>query len=210
MSALTPVEGEAFKVTIFKSLVANPALVWRNTYEIKMGSTPSTSVLVGAMETIAVFERGIHLNTVLVEYGIASTWTADSNPYGGDEFSRVDYNLIGGIVPVGDPEPLQICLNVAFGASTGRTGYRMYRGCLSEADVTSTAGNPRMTNITTINTRIGDAILASSIDDLIGATIGNAALILKNPETERLVGSIGARKVSVKKLNNKYFNQSTL
>jgi len=209
MSALSPIEGEAFKVTIFKSLLANPALVWRNTYEIAMGGTPSTSTLISAMGILAAFEQGFHQNTVLIEYAIASTWTADSNPYGGDEFSRLDFNYIGEIVPSGDPEPLQVCLNVAFGASTGRTGYRMYRGCLAENDVTSTAGNPRFSNLATINTRIGDAITASSLNDLIGSSIGDAALILKNAESERLVGSVGARKVSIKKLNNKYFNQTT-
>lgn len=206
MSALSPVEGEVFKATVFKSLIANPAIVWRNTYELVMGGSPSTVTLTSALGILGSFEQNIHLNTTRILYAIGSTWNEDSNPYNGDEFTRLDINEDGIITPTGEPEPLQVCLRVAFGVTTGRVGFRLYRGALGEGDVVSSAGTPALSNLAGINTRISNAITASSLNDLIGTSIGDMGLILKSDTGQRLVGSIGAQGVSVKKLNNKYFN----
>lgn len=210
MSALEPTTGEVFSVRIIKTLNANPSVRWANTYEIR-GVAPSISPsdLVNASDMLVTFERNLLFNTATLLYSTVSTLVPDSKPYNGDEFLRLNYNQLGILTsPLTDVEPLTTCLRISFAAITGRVGFRLYRHALNEGDVNAPSGSPGFADVSIITARLTAAITASNITDYVLEGGAPMELVLASSSGVRPVGSIGLQGITVKKLNNKYFDRS--
>lgn len=212
---------QVLTVTTFKRLSTAPDKVWHNTYEVAVteaGSAidvrlPSLGVL------FAAFEEPIHLPDVEFVRTVVSTYVPDGEPYNPATFAS--YTNVG-LVGVRDEEvaadrlPLEMCLRCTRNVNFGRRGMLLYRRALVKADVESIAGKPALSgaaleyfeNAIERNFNFGgtSANLETHLDEL-----GLNLVMAAGPEGDtnlRSVTAISPEGVSVKKMNNRYFDRA--
>lgn len=178
MPADSFIPGELFDVTIFKSLLNNPALVWANTYRIVAEADGDAGDLEGAIRNLMEFERNLHITNVQFRYGRASTFVPDTTPYDADEFVSVVFGAasVGTRAGATDSLSKEIVWSVRKLMPTGRFGKLAYRFCLRESDVVASAGTLQFANPTDISTEFNDAL-----DDYAALTGSNVVLGSENP-----------------------------
>lgn len=177
MTVATPALNEPFKIEIVKSLVANPAIRWRNTYEGYFGgefSGVGFNGLIAAANKILAFERAIHLTAVSFIQHTVSTYIEDGEPYAPDSF--VTTPIAAGTLGTrpsdgGDAQPLRVALYVRRLVQFGRQGKLFYRGVLQEGDVSASAGTAFLTNAGAMQTLVNDALVLSGVDDMLVPTL---------------------------------------
>lgn len=199
---------DIFSVRIFKHLATNPLMKWSNTYEFRATMDVGVSVCDSAIQAVTQFERAIATSAAVFDYAIASTGVRDSQPYNGDEFYRTQLNMVGARpANVDQPVPQEICLRIAFGAVSGRTGFRLYRASLFPAEVKNSAGQYNFNDRTAITGIVNNAISTSFLADWMLGGENGAVLVLANDINVREISNIGLAGITIKKLNNKWFNR---
>ena len=207
MSLIAPILNERFMYRIFKSLVANPGLRWVNTYEVRNRTATGVADLKSAGLNIVAFEQALHTDLVKFEYFTVSTWVEDGDPYNPDTFVSENIGSPGERTIGTELAGLTDCLKVQFVPETGRMGFRLYRGVLAEGDITSPAGIKTLSNPAAMNLLLNTALEA--IEGYFGTDPeGIVRLTMESTSNSRAILSANASGVTVKKLNNKYFNRT--
>lgn len=205
MSILEPVAEEIFTISITKSLQANPAVRWRNTYEARFetGSTPAQDDLLGLADALLHYEQDLHLPGVTFVQTVISTYAQDSDPYDPLAFQTIPHpgGLIGQRAAGGtDPLDLTAAFYVRRQVATGRQGKLFYRGVLVEGDVNSPAGTMRLTNPAIMQTLVDDAVTNNGLGDyMYPAAEGGLMLVMAGSGVARQILQLqaaGATRVS--------------
>lgn len=168
MSVIEPVVREGFVFTLTKSLISNPAVRWRNTYEafFDEGSSPTSSALEDLAEKLLAFEKIIHLTGVQFVQTTISTYVQDSTPYDPESFITIPHPAdTVGERTIGAAQPLDLtaAFYVRRQVPTGRQGKIFYRGVLGENDVEAPAGAMRLSNVASMQTLLDGALNTSEL-----------------------------------------------
>ena len=198
-------DGGPITVRIYKRKNTNPSFVWANTYEMTQTAPGSSAAdFTDLANALASAEAQLHFISTEYLRAVVSTEVEDGKPYNPLSFIAVPLGQLGQVDETGvQVEPLHMCLRVAFGTEFGRQGFRLYRNCLSEADVTSPGGVPIIQfgalsdRFTAFQTAMAPFIMDNPQNNLVLASDGNI----------RSVTSVSVAGVTVKKMNNRYFDQ---
>lgn len=204
MSVIEPFVLETFTISIYKSLVANPAVRWRNAYTAQFvtGSTPGNGRLMHLAEVLLDYEKRIHLGGVQFVQTTISTAAADSTPYDPTAFITIPHpsGVFGTRTISSDPLDLTAAFYVRRQVASGRQGKLFYRGVLGEQDVSAPSGVLRLTNPTGMQTLLQDAIGSSDLDAFFyPAAAGDLMLVLSGGGVSRQIlafQAAGATRVS--------------
>jgi hypothetical protein len=198
-------QGEVVTVRIYKQFAG---YLWANNYEV--AATTNVSDPVVALQELAdrlvTLERNIHLRGVFIDRVTISSYAPDSQPYDPDTLATFPYTLEGVRNYNGEAVPLELCLFVRRNTNFGRDGRLLYRGCLSEGDITA----PSFRSLLTSAAR---SSFQSILDTWQQQGPGSVWVLVMasgtpNPTSIRRVISLQAsEKVVVKKFNNRYFRR---
>lgn len=198
---------EPFTLRIRKVHNLRPDLAWYNTYEFRNQTATNLADLITACNNIVSFERQLHrTSTQYVSYTL-STWEQDGQPYNPDTFVTQPLAVSGTISALDQAMPLHICWRVAWVPQTGRNGFRLYRNCLSESDVDSGAGFPTLANVVGMEGRLQDAVDGGPIGDYFSAGSDLIQFMMESASNAREINAVTSAGVTVKKLNNRYFDR---
>lgn len=199
MSVVNPLNNEGFVFTIVKSLVANPAVRWRNTYEAFFtdGGEPLSSVLLDLAGKLLNFEQQLHLTGVQFVQTTISTYLPETEDYDPESFVTIPHpaDTIGERT-IGASQPLDLtaAFYVRRQVPTGRQGKLFYRGVLGENDVEAPAGRMRLTSVSSMQSLVDTALSSSGLNEhLYPLSTGN--LMLSMTSTLKS-GSVIHRQVS--------------
>lgn len=212
MSVEFPQVGEIFSLRSYKRLVSAPTVTWANSYEFRMlGGAGVTEQLDTLAQVVVDWEQLFHLPAVEFDRVVISTYVEDGQPYNPASFKSVDFTgKTGARNPDGaDLMPLEVALLVRRGVQFGRNGRALYRGVLTEVDVTSFAGKAAITPARLAALADLMIIDGENLNDLAAAVLFNQ--VMKGSSAQdvvRLVGSNNPVGVTVKKLNNRYFDRA--
>jgi hypothetical protein len=198
-------QGEVVTVRIYKQF---GGYLWANNYEV--AATTNVPDPVVALQELAdrlvTLERNIHLRGVFIDRVTISSYAPDSQPYDPDTLATFPYTLEGVRNYNGEAVPLELCLFVRRNTNFGRDGRLLYRGCLSEGDITA----PSFRSLLTSAAR---SSFQSILDTWQQQGPGSVWVLVMasgtpNPTSIRRVISLQAsEKVVVKKFNNRYFRR---
>lgn len=225
MSYVLPIVGEGFRLSVVKSLVANPAVKWRNTYEgiVSEGFIISSSQFLDewALACIA-FEQDIHLTGVAFESYTISTMAEDGSPYNPDTFvtKPVAAGTYGSRAAgtSSDSLPLRVALYAKRHVASGRQGKLFYRGVLLESDVLAPAGVFRLANAAAIQAEFATAMYSNSFSEYLagdqngalGVTMTMSTNVLLGQTINRGVTDITAAGVTVISNDHRYYDVGVL
>jgi len=198
--------GEVLSVRVYKQYVG---FLWANNYEIQATidiASPETS-LQQVADRIVTLERSLHISGVIIDRVVVSSYAPDSLPYDPDTLATFPYSATATRSPQGnDVLPLELCLFVRRNTSFGRDGRILYRGCLSEGDMTASGFRPLLTSSA-----------VSSLQNIVNTWqqqgLGSEFILVMasgepNPTSIRRVISLQvSEKIVVKKVNNRYFRR---
>jgi hypothetical protein len=200
-----PALGERFSLRIRKSHFNNPALKWHNTYEFRSNTVTDLPDLLTACENIVDFEEALHNPIVVFESFTVSTYVPDGQPYNPDSFVTIPIGSVGeNDTGLGELAPLHLCWRVAFRPTTGRLGFRLYRGCLKESQFNSPAGVPVISALGEV-----EAVLTGALTNINLYLSGNEGAIYLSMESNlnsRYIEEVQSAGITMKKLNNRYFD----
>jgi hypothetical protein len=205
MTLINIAQGEVVSARVYKQYVG---FSWANNYEVQATTniTDPSAALQELSDRLVALERSIHLAGVIIDRVTISSYAPDSLPYNPDALATFPYSLPGQRNAPGEVLPLELCLFVRRNVNFGRDGRLLYRGCLTENDMAATAFRPLLTSSAvnafqnTINPWLVDG--PGSVWRLVMAS-GNP-----NPTSIRtVVGLQVSEKISVKKVNNRYFRR---
>lgn len=207
MSLLEPGVLEPFSLVIRKHHSSRPDRPWYNSYEFRNYTATGLPDLITACNSIAIFESQLHrANTVFQSFTL-STWESDGTPYNPDTFITQPLTLVGAIPALDQAESLEICWRTSWLPQTGRQGFRLYRNCLSENDVTAPAGKKTLTNPLDMVTRLEDAIDTAAIGGFFDDGGAIIAFYMESTANARPILGVQSAGVTIKKLDNKYFDR---
>lgn len=197
-------------VRTFKSLVANPALTWSNSYEFDADTTLSGTT---ELETLAFklvdFERAFHLVGTAFNKITVSTWVPDSQPYDPTSFFTINLNAgsVGTRASTADPLGLDQCLLVQKTVPLGRQGKLQYRGVLMESDVVATSGVTRLSSPSAMSTLLANAVTAGTLANYFQGGSAPLTMIMRSATNKRFVTALVAAGASTVKFNHRFFNR---
>jgi hypothetical protein len=209
MSVLEPTLLERFTLRIRKSHTANPSVVWYNTYELQVIAAVDLPDLKTFCTNVVEYEAMLHRPTTKFESFTISTHAPDGEPYNPSSFVTVPLTNTGGNGSgLDQAAPLHICWRVAVETPVGRLGFRLYRNCLSEGDVHAPAGLPVLENPIAMSVLLDGAISGGPIDGMISGGASPVQMVLIGRLGGiRFVEAITSAGITVKKLNNRYFDR---
>jgi hypothetical protein len=198
-------QGEVVTVRIYKQF---GGYLWANNYEVAATTNVPDPVvsLQELADRLVTLERNIHLRGVFIDRVTISSYAPDSQPYDPDTLATFPYTLEGVRNYNGEAVPLELCLFVRRSTNFGRDGRLLYRGCLSEGDITA----PSFRSVLTSAARNS---FQSILDTWQQQGPGSVWVLVMasgtpNPTSIRRVISLQAsEKVVVKKFNNRYFRR---
>ena len=198
-------QGEVVTVRIYKQF---GGYLWANNYEVAATTNVPDPVvsLQELADRLVTLERNIHLRGVFIDRVTISSYAPDSQPYDPDTLATFPYTLEGVRNYNGEAVPLELCLFVRRSTNFGRDGRLLYRGCLSEGDITA----PSFRSLLTSAAR---SSFQSILDTWQQQGPGSVWVLVMasgtpNPTSIRRVISLQAsEKVVVKKFNNRYFRR---
>jgi hypothetical protein len=198
-------QGEVVTVRIYKQF---GGYLWANNYEVAATTNVPDPVvsLQELADRLVTLERNIHLRGVFIDRVTISSYAPDSQPYDPDTLATFPYTLEGVRNYNGEAVPLELCLFVRRSTNFGRDGRLLYRGCLSEGDITA----PSFRSVLTSAAR---SSFQSILDTWQQQGPGSVWVLVMasgtpNPTSIRRVISLQAsEKVVVKKFNNRYFRR---
>lgn len=206
MSLTTISQGDVLTVRVFKQFFG---YAWANNYEVEaIQNITNPIVALEALATrIVALERPIHLSGVIIDRVTVSTYVPDSLPYNPNTLAVFPFSVAATRTAVREPLPLELCLFVRRNVNFGRDGRLLYRGCLTEDDMSATSFRPLLSS-----GAVG--ALQGIINSWASTGLGNEfrfvmASGLPTPTSVRPVTSLQvSEKVVVKKYNNRYFRRN--
>lgn len=204
--------GDRFIYRVRKYLSTNPDNKWVNSYEFIATNDGGEAGLLSLGTALVGYEQLIHLEVVVFDALLISTWTPDSVPYDPTAFISSPLTGVGDrALGVVDMLGLSNCLDVRRFAATGRYGHLFYRGCLLETDVEAPAGKTLLVDRPGTQTRVDDAITTSGLDDYIGPSSALLAMSMINASgtQERNLISLNVGQVAQVKQDHRWFNRTT-
>jgi hypothetical protein len=198
--------GEVFTVRVYKNYVGYG---WANTYEIMAVNEPTNSV--AAIESAAFsfvnLEQQIHLQGVVIDRVVVSTYVPDGQPYEPTSFTTIPISSIGLRSPGADVLPLEMSLFVRRNTTTGRDGRLLYRGCLTEADMSAAAFRPLIWQgaVNEFQNIFSSWFNSNFPSNLWAVVMARGRPTPTNVRT--VVGFQVSQKMVIKKLNNRYFDR---
>lgn len=209
MSVAEPTLLERFTLRIRKTHTSNPGIAWYNTYELQVIEEIDLPDLKTMCQNVVEFESMLHRPSTKFESYTISTHAPDGEPYNPSSFVTVPLTNTGGNgTGLDQAAPLHICWRVAVNTPTGRLGFRLYRNCLSEGDITAPAGLPVLENPAGMASLLATAITDAPIDGMISGGGSPVHLVLIGRLGGiRFVENLTSAGITVKKLNNRYFDR---
>lgn len=203
MSLVTPVAGERFVVTTYKSLISTPDRIWRNTYDIQTEEGAQFADWAILADRVSDFEAEIHLVGVRVDRVVISTWVEDSDPYNANEFVSYDTQKNALRSAGSDPLPLEFTMFVRKSVSLGRYGKVFYRGVLREEDVASSGGKAFLVNAPALEALLDTAGASSLFYAHLAGGTATSELIVSSTALagQRSVTAMNVAGVKVLKTN---------
>lgn len=198
--------GEVFTARVYKTYFG---FSWANTYEVQSTTEPVNSVT--AIEALATslvnLERSLHIEGVLIDRVVISTYVQDGQPYSPSSFTSLPVSQSALRAPTAEVLPLELCLFVRRNAPTGRDGRLLYRGCLTEADMSSGAFRHQLvpSAVNSFQVTFGTWITSSFPNQEWNLVLASG------PPDNLVIRTITAFQVSqrivVKKLTNRYYDR---
>jgi len=198
-------QDEVLTVRVYKQY---SGYAWANNYEVQATqdiSNPATSLEYLALR-LRELEVNLYFSFVIIDRITISTYVPDSQPYNPNTLAVFPLSAPGTRNPSSDPLPLEMCLFVRRNSVFGRDGRLLYRGCLTEEEVTTSALRPILVPAT-----------RTSFQNFITnwSTVGLGAewrFVLASgtpiPTDIRPVTNLQVvEKVVVKKFNNRYYRR---
>lgn len=200
-------EGEVISVRVIQS-ANNGSIKWANTHEYVALVTLNYDEQSQVAATIANAHAGVLLSPYRVEKVVVSTWVPDGQPYDPDTFVSFPFNLPGQRSRTSsDPVDLAVTLRIDRRSVSGRAGRMLLRGVLTEEMLYTVGGRYNYQapgGLDGVDWAAGTAALGSLIN--IG---GGLQMVMASSAGTRNVAQLTIAGVSIKKLNNKYFNRGT-
>jgi len=200
------VQGDVLTVRSYKQYIG---YAWANNYEVEATqniSNPATTLEFLA-NRIAFLERDLHLSGVVIDRITISTYVPDSQPYNPNTLATFPLSMLCARQGPSEVLPLELCLFVRRNTSFGRDGRLLYRGCLTENDMTAAGFRPLITSSAVSS-------LQSIINSWQSIGLGNEFRLVMasgfpNVTTVRPVNNLQvSQKIVVKKYNNRYFRRN--
>jgi len=198
--------GEVFTVRTYKTYVGYS---WANTYEVQSVTEPLNSI--SAVESLAFafvgLEQQIHLQGVIIDRIVVSTYVPDGQPYEPTSFTTIPVSTSGQRSPGSDVLPLEMCLFVRRNAPSGRDGRLLYRGCLTEGDMSAAAFRPLIWSGAVAEFQ---NIFATWFNAAFPSNFWSIVMARGRPNPTNIRPIAGfqvSEKMVVKKLNNRYYDR---
>jgi len=198
--------GEIFTVRTYKNYVG---FTWANSYEVQAAIEPVNSVtaIEALVSSFVALERSLHIDGVIVDRVVVSTYVPDGQPYNPSSFTSIPVSLNSQRPAVAEVLPLELTLFVRRNSPVGRDGRLLYRGCLTENDMSASAFRPFLTGtaVTNLQTIFGTWFVSTfpTQEWNIVMASGDPA----NPIVRTITGFQVSQRIVVKKLNNRYFDR---
>lgn len=206
--------GQNLTVRTYKSISGDIGRLWANTYELHCpNGVPDANVALNAVAAAFIgWEARFHAVEVRFDRTVISTYVEDGQPYDPGTFKTIDAGGVSGEREHTGSElmPLAVCLHARRQVNFGRPGRLLYRGVLAENEVTSPAGTPLLT--TSARTAL-ESLMEVGSDFDITAALDTAGFVMAlvsgaNGENVRAVVDILPVGVSIKKVNNRYYDRA--
>jgi hypothetical protein len=206
MTLATITQGEVLTVRIYKQSLG---YLWANNYEVEATqdiTNPSTSLEFLATRIVEL-ERGLHLSGVVIDRVTISTYVPDSQPYNPNTLAVFPFSVNATRVGSGSALPLEMCLFVRRNVVFGRDGRLLYRGCLTDTQISTSSLKAILLPATV-------TAYQNIINSWRSVGLGNEfrfvmASGLPVPTDIRVVQNLQvSEKVVFKKFNNRYFRRN--
>ena len=206
MTLATITQGEVLTVRTYKQYLS---YLWANNYEVEATqdiTNPSTSLEFLATRIVEL-ERGLHLSGVVIDRVAISTYVPDSQPYNPNTLAVFPFSVNATRTGTGSALPLEMCLFVRRNVVFGRDGRLLYRGCLTDTQVSTSS-------LRAILLPAAVTAYQNIINSWRSVGLGNEfrfvmASGLPVPTDIRVVQNLQvSEKVVFKKFNNRYFRRN--
>jgi hypothetical protein len=206
MTLATITQGEVLTVRTYKQYLS---YLWANNYEVEATqdiTNPSTSLEFLATRIVEL-ERGLHLSGVVIDRVAISTYVPDSQPYDPNTLAVFPFSVNATRTGTGSALPLEMCLFVRRNVVFGRDGRLLYRGCLTDTQVSTSS-------LRAILLPAAVTAYQNIINSWRSVGLGNEfrfvmASGLPVPTDIRVVQNLQvSEKVVFKKFNNRYFRRN--
>jgi hypothetical protein len=199
-------QGEVLTVRVYKQYAG---FSWANNYEVEATqdiANPSTALEFLATRVLEL-ERGLHLSGIVFDRVAISTYVPDSQPYNPNTVAIFPFSLNGTRVGQGNALPLEACLFVRRNVVFGRDGRLLYRGCLTDTQVSTS-------NLRSVLLPSAVTSYQNIINNWRSVGLGNEfRLVMASglpipTDVRQVVNLQVSEKVVYKKYNNRYFRRN--
>jgi hypothetical protein len=199
-------QGEVLTVRVYKRYAG---FSWANNYEVEATqdiANPSTALEFLATRVLEL-ERGLHLSGIVFDRVAISTYVPDSQPYNPNTVAVFPFSLNGTRVGQGSALPLEACLFVRRNVVFGRDGRLLYRGCLTDTQVSTS-------NLRSVLLPSAVTSYQNIINNWRSIGLGNEfRLVMASglpipTDVRQVVNLQVSEKVVYKKYNNRYFRRN--
>lgn len=196
--------GEGLTVRVIQS-ANNGTVKWANTLEYVATSDIDNDDAFSIANSVAIAIGEMLINQYVVEKVVVSTYVPDSRPYNPDAFISFPFNIRGDRGRFSeDPVDLSICLRFDKRSTSGRTGRMLMRGVLHEGMLRTTGGRFNFMPPGGLDgVDFNDGL--SRLADII--TLPKAQMAMISSYGIRNVSNLVVAGITIKKLNNKYFDR---
>jgi hypothetical protein len=206
MTLATITQGEVLTVRVYKQSLG---YLWANNYEVEATqdiANPSTALEFLASRIVEL-ERGLHLSGAIIDRVAISTYVPDSQPYNPNTLAIFPFSVPGTRTGPGSVLALEACLFVRRNVIFGRDGRLLYRGCLTDQQVSSSA-------LRAVLLPAAVTFYQNVINSWRSVGLGNefrfvmASGLPVPTDVRQVVNLQVSEKVVFKKFNNRYFRRN--
>jgi hypothetical protein len=214
MSYVSPDLGEDFSARVIFMLDGPIPLRWATTHEFSTNVGGSSANIDAFVATLLNFHQMLLLEPYQIEKIVVSTLAVDGSPYDPLTFKVYEEGVFGTrAIPGTDPYMLEACLLITRVVSSGRNGHILLRGMLGEGDISSSGGRVALADLSAIQTEVATALGDSALDAYMAPALPeDVQLYTIRPglldNDERPISNFLPKRLTTKKLNNKYFDRA--
>ena len=199
-------QGEVLTVRVYKQSLG---YLWANNYEVEATqdiANPSTALEFLASRIVEL-ERGLHLSGAIIDRVTISTYVPDGQPYNPNTLAVFPFSVPGTRTGPGSALALEMCLFVRRNVIFGRDGRLLYRGCLTDQQVTSSG-------FRAVLLPAAVTLYQNVINSWRSVGLGNefrfvmASGLPVPTDVRQVVNLQVSEKVVFKKFNNRYFRRN--
>jgi len=199
-------QGEVLTVRVYKQSLG---YLWANNYEVEATqdiANPSTALEFLATRIVEL-ERGLHLSGAIIDRVAISTYVPDSQPYNPNTLAVFPFSVPGTRTGPGSVLALEMCLFVRRNVTFGRDGRLLYRGCLTDQQVSSSG-------LRAVLLPTAVTFYQNVINSWRSIGLGNEfRLVMASglpipTDVRQVVNLQVSEKVVFKKFNNRYFRRN--